>query len=297
MREEAGFHMFFEKVRTSRQKLEVNDPKLPKKRKVPSCYEHGEAPAEFVSTVEEHYRQIFYQTIDMVTNCICDRFQQKDYVETFQTMENLLLKALLEEDFGLEFQQIFSFFVCDLDKFKLETQLTTLTHIIDEKEVEIKDAIKVISSLNPSQKMLVSEVLKLVKLILLVPAANAVSEKSCSSLRRDKTYLQSSMTQERLNSGLVLAIYKEQVDKLNLVEVANQFCFNNEHLFSIFGKFKNKDFPRKFTESATVGTQTSNQSCRSVETQMHPQSRRTNLSCPLFHLSRFYISKELIFIR
>ena len=54
MREEAGFHMFFEKVRTSTQKLEVNDPKLPKKRKVPSCYEHGEAPAEFVSTVEEH---------------------------------------------------------------------------------------------------------------------------------------------------------------------------------------------------------------------------------------------------
>ena len=60
MREEAGFHMFFEKVRTSRQKLEVNDPKLPKKRKVPSCYEHGEAPAEFVSTVEEHSRQVFY---------------------------------------------------------------------------------------------------------------------------------------------------------------------------------------------------------------------------------------------
>ena len=183
--------MFFEKVRTSTQKLGVNDPKLPKKRKVPSCYEHGEAPAEFVSTVEEHYRQIFYQTIDMVTNCICDRFQQKDYVETFQTMENLLLKALLEEDFGLEFQQIFSFFGSDQDKFKLETQLTTLTHIIDEKEVEIKDAIKVIS---------------------------------CSSLRRDKTYLQSSMTQKRLNSCLVLAIYKEQVDKLNLVEVANQFC-------------------------------------------------------------------------
>ena len=230
MREEAGFHMFFEKVGTSTQKLEVNDPKLPKKRKVPSCYEHGEAPAEFVSTVEEHYRQIFYKTIDMVTNCICDRFQQKDHVETFQTMENLLLKALLEEDFGLEFQQTFSFFGSDLDKFKLETQLTTLTHIIDEKEVEIKDAIKVTSSLNPSQKMLVSEVLKLVKLILLVPAANAVSEKSCSSLRRDKTYLQSSMTQERLNSCLVLAIYKEQVDKLNLVEVANQFCFSNEHL-------------------------------------------------------------------
>ena len=48
-------------------------------------------------------------------------------------MENLLLKALREEDFGLPLPQISSFFGSDLDKFKLETQLTTLTHIIDEK--------------------------------------------------------------------------------------------------------------------------------------------------------------------
>ena len=87
-------------------------------------------------------------------------------------MENLLLKALREEDFGLPLPQISSFFGSDLDKFKLETQLTTLTHIIDEKQVSIKDAIKIISSLNASQKMLVSEVLKLVKLILLVPVGH-----------------------------------------------------------------------------------------------------------------------------
>ena len=184
-------------------------------------------------------------------------------------MENLLLKALHEEDFGLELQQISSFFGSDLDKFKLETQLTTSSHIIDQKQVAIKDAVKIISSLNASQRMLVSEVLKLVKLILLVPATNAVSERSCSTLRRVKTYLRSSMTPERLNFCLVLATYKEQVDKLNLVEVSNQFCFNNEQHFSIFGKFKNKDFPRTFTESAAVGTQTSNQSCRSVETQTY----------------------------
>ena len=58
------------------------------------------------------------------------------------------------------------------------------------------------------------------------------------------------MTQERLNSCLVIVTYKEQVDKPNLVEVANQFCFSNEHRFSPFGKFKNK-----FTESETVRTQ------------------------------------------
>ena len=34
-------------------------------------------------------------------------------------------------------------------------------------------------------------------------------------------------------SCLIFATYKEKVDKLKLVEVANQFCFENEHRFSI----------------------------------------------------------------
>ena len=71
----------------------------------------------------------------------------------------------------------------DLDKFKLDTQIKTFNNIVDEKQVGIKEAIKIISSLNASRKLLVSEVLKLVKLILLVPT-NAVSERSRSTLYR-----------------------------------------------------------------------------------------------------------------
>ena len=46
----------------------------------------------------------------------------------------LLLKALGDEDFDHELQQMASFFSSDLHKFKLETQLKTLTHIVDEKK-------------------------------------------------------------------------------------------------------------------------------------------------------------------
>ena len=118
-------------------------------------------------------------------------------------------------------------------KLKLETQLKTLTHIADEKQVGIKDAITIISSLNASQKLLVSEVLKRFKLISTVPAANAVIERLCWTMRRFKNYLWSSMTQELLSSCLILAIYKEKVDKLELVEVTSKFWFENEHRFFI----------------------------------------------------------------
>ena len=45
----------------------------------------------------------------MVVKCIRNRFQQKDYNETLQTMEILLLKALREEEFGHELRQMTSF--------------------------------------------------------------------------------------------------------------------------------------------------------------------------------------------
>ena len=65
-------------------------------------------------------------------------------------MEKLLLKALREVS-------------NDLDKFKLETQIKTFKNIVDEKQDGMKEAIKIILSLYASWKLIVSEVLELVK--------------------------------------------------------------------------------------------------------------------------------------
>ena len=81
-----------------------------------------------------------------------------------------------DEGFDHELQEVPSFFSSDMHKFNSEAQLKTLTHIIHEKQVGIKDAITLIPSLI-SQNLLVPELLNLVKLILIVPITNAVSEK------------------------------------------------------------------------------------------------------------------------
>ena len=64
--------MFFQKVRASKQKLEIDDPKPPKTGKVLSHYGEGSLS------------------------------HQKYYIATIQVMEIMLLKALCEEDFGHE---------------------------------------------------------------------------------------------------------------------------------------------------------------------------------------------------
>ena len=74
------------KVRALNPKLEIDAQKLPKKRKVPSHYEEGEAPIEIVSIVEEHYHQIFIPAEILDWNCPGNR--------------NTVFKALCEEDFG-----------------------------------------------------------------------------------------------------------------------------------------------------------------------------------------------------
>ena len=71
------------------------------------------------------------------------------------------------------------------------------------------DVIDVIKSLTSAQKTLLSEVCTLGKLLLVMPATNAASERSFSTLRRNKTYLRSTMTQQRLNHLMILHINRE----------------------------------------------------------------------------------------
>ena len=78
---------------------------------------------------------------------------------------------------------------------------------------------------------------RLTQLILVMPATNAFSEKSFSALRHVKSYLRSTMTQERLNHYMLLNIHKEKVDSLNLKEVQNEFVSLSDHRIGIFAKY------------------------------------------------------------
>ena len=54
-----------------------------------------------------------------------------------------------------------------------------------------------------------------------MPATNAVSERSFSSLHRVKSYLRVTMSQTRLNSLMVLHVHKTLTDSLSLIDIGN----------------------------------------------------------------------------
>ena len=96
---------------------------------------------------------------------------------------------------------------------------------------------------NRSQKMLLPEVTKLVKLLLVLPATNAVSERSFSAMNRIKMYLRSTTSGNRLNHCMSLYVHCmllyvqcKNTDQLNTIEIAREFVGDNQARLQTFGR-------------------------------------------------------------
>ena len=77
--------------------------------------------------------------------------------------------------------------------------------------------------LSATKLALMSKVVKVVELLLAVPATNVTSERSFSILCLINQYLRSTMTEAQLNHLMICSIYKERMDTLDLRKVANYF--------------------------------------------------------------------------
>ena len=74
-----NFALFWRKVTKKANQLNIDEPTLPRKRKITVWYECGNAAPEFHSSVEEYYRQAYFEVIDDIRSTIEDRFRQLGY--------------------------------------------------------------------------------------------------------------------------------------------------------------------------------------------------------------------------
>lgn len=100
IRNEQGFDLFWEKVNRMAADVDVSDPMLPRKRKVPKCFKEGSTPPEFHSTPKDRYRQVYYEALDLLVQAIADRFDQPGY-NTYYCLETLILKSIKKEAFSV----------------------------------------------------------------------------------------------------------------------------------------------------------------------------------------------------
>ena len=77
---------------------------------------------------------------------------------------------------------------------------------------------------------MISELLKALQILSVIPATSCSAERSFSSLRRLKTYLRSTMGQERLSNLALLHIEREYVNKAiieDMEDIINTFGERN----------------------------------------------------------------------
>ena len=95
--------------------------------------------------------------------------------------------------------------------------------------------IALFQKLDTVKRMLVTEAVKLVKLILAMPATNGGRKRSFSSLKRIKTYLRLTITNNQLNHLSILHTRKLSTNRIDLTKVADEFVEKGEGRKSKFG--------------------------------------------------------------
>ena len=189
--------------------------------------------------VKDLFRRQYFEAVDLVVNCIRARFDQPGY-QIYKNVESLLLNAANGESFDEDFQKVVDFYKDYFNSGLLPTQLESLNASFKETKdisrVDMKAILKYFRSTLPVYKSFYSEVIKLLKLILVMPTTNAISERSFSALKRPKTYLRTTMTQRRLNHLMLLHVHKDKTNNIDLKEASNDFVCNENRL-SVFGQF------------------------------------------------------------
>ncbi len=241
IRSDEGFSLFWKLVEQKQLKLDVDEPKLPRQRKVPRRYEVGSSIPDqsHQTSVQDMYKHTYFEVIDYVMQAITSKFDQKGY-KTLANLEHILCN---EEANLNDYNDGFELYESDFNRELLETQLVVLHSNLssdiksEHGGAKVKIIIGYLQNSSKCEKEFYSEVIKLCKIILVMPATNALSERSFSILRRLKTWLRSTMQQTRLNWCMILHTHTDETDELDLRAIANEFVCRNSSRQRIFGHF------------------------------------------------------------
>ena len=231
-------------IQEDAKSVDVDEPSLPRIRRVNTRitdgFENNLQEQTVFSNTKEYYKKPYLEAFEKVTKGIKKRFNQNGY-KTYQNLETLLLKAAVGEDYENELKFVTEFYDSDLNPDELRAQLKLFTNAFPKpkqyEKVILGDIIEFMKS--SGMKVLLSEVVIVLKLVLVLPSTNAQSERSFSKLKLVKDYLSNTMKQERLNHLMICNIYKEELDNLSLSEIGNEFVDRNPRRFETFGVFQN----------------------------------------------------------
>ena len=241
MRSDEEFNTFYDGI-VKESEDKTKPPSLGRQRKAPARLDVG-ASGHCFSSPKTLHRQQYFEVLDLVYQELLRRFDQKSF-SLLRDIEQLILRAANGNNFVIK-ETISDVYAGDLDLERLELQLKMLPDLVkcSNAAVPIKQVTKLetmcnVMVENPNNRKLFSEIDKMLRLYLTVPATSATAERTFLVLRRLKSYLRATMKQERLNNVILLNIYQSELDDLDIHGIAEKFAGCNESRRAFFGSFE-----------------------------------------------------------
>ncbi|CAF4585254.1 unnamed protein product, partial [Rotaria magnacalcarata] len=184
--------------------------------------------------------------INSVNYTSCTNYYRKIYVETLESIINLLLYVIYKppdgsndhigviiefcrHDINVEKLKVESFMISDFFKAAINTNQMKIKQI-----TKISTVCEILNTRKIGKEMF-QEFDKLIRLYLTIPVTTATAERAFSTLNRVKNALRTSVTQSRLNHCLLAHIYKEKLDKIDPNQIMSKFILSNEKRKTFFG--------------------------------------------------------------
>uniref|UniRef100_A0A2N9EVA5 TTF-type domain-containing protein n=1 Tax=Fagus sylvatica TaxID=28930 RepID=A0A2N9EVA5_FAGSY len=187
----------------------------------------GEDANESQSPQEKFKVTYFYHIIDQALTSLKDRFEQfQRYEEIFGFLLNGKFKSISEDKLMEHCSQLQSFLEykehCDIYADELFQELRYLKTLLPKdvtKSIDILNTIKSYWEEGGFQTVWVTY-----RILLTIPVTVASAERSFSKLKLIKTYLRTTMSQERLSGLAMISIENEYLDKLNYDDLIEEFA-------------------------------------------------------------------------
>ena len=207
---------------------EVHDiePSLPVKTRQKQCPKRFEdgiildsiGSRESVSCDQEYKVSVFFPVLDAVIADISRRFDQKN-IEIMHAIQACSPKS---EKFlsPPALRPLIELYDIDKESIDMEAKLAKKTFGQKENLEHISDVFK---SLIPLKDAF-PELVKLIRISMTIAVNTAHCERSFSALKRIKTYLRSTMCEQRLTDLAILSIEREISGMLSLDEVIDRFA-------------------------------------------------------------------------
>lgn len=219
------FQELFNTAEKMISQLGIPSLELPRLRKIPKRYKEGNAQDYQHGTVLEYYRVQYLQVVDTAIENLKDYFFSQDLAE-YEKLSNVLLTGNFCAEVIMQYPE--------LDEFSLKNEI--LFYRNHHSGSSLEDHRTIFCKMQPEVRRMFPNVERLLRLLLVFPTSSCEAERSFSALRRLKTWLRSTMTQQRLNHILICHAHRDILKTISCEEISKIFIDSNDARYKTFGK-------------------------------------------------------------